>query len=307
MPTPRSATARSFSVALDGFSPVEREALSAYFLRFVDHHTPSYALMLAPAQSDLIVADADQASVVQRILAARRIGDTVFVGATAPPHALAHVARPIEPVLIQRGLDRIVAQRTVRVGLDLELPLAGAGIAPPQVDVLLHDIVLPEAGAGDRRLRPGHGGGRTALVVDDSPIARKFLSVRLQRLGYTVQAAASGEQALELAARELFAIVFLDVGPGAGAALDGLQVCRRIRQMADERGLAAPAIVLVADGDASPSERVRGSLAGCDGYLTKPLLEPEFIEVLGTVDPEFRHQAVAATAASASASASATG
>src|SRR5437016_5429870 len=65
MPTPRSATARSFSVALDGFSPAEREALSAYFLRFIDHHTPSYALVLAPAQSDLIVADADQASVVQ--------------------------------------------------------------------------------------------------------------------------------------------------------------------------------------------------------------------------------------------------
>jgi len=35
---------------------------------------------------------------------------------------------------------------------------------------------------------------------------------------------------------------------------------------------------------------VRVSLVGCDAYLTKPLLEPEFIKVLGTVDPLFRRQ-----------------
>jgi hypothetical protein len=39
---------------------------------------------------------------------------------------------------------------------------------------------------------------------------------------------------------------------------------------------------------------VRGSLAGCDAYLTKPLLEAEFIEVLGTVDPLFRQQTAGA-------------
>src|SRR5207244_2381178 len=123
-------------------------------------------------------------------------------------------------------------------------------------------------------------GGRAALVVDNSPIARKFLTARLQRLGYAVQTAADGEQALEIAARERFAIVFLDVDLGRNAALDGLQVCQHLRQQASERGLTPPAIVLVADGGASASERVRASLVGCDGYLTKPLLEPEFIEVL---------------------------
>ena len=295
MPTHRPAEARTYRVALEGFSEFEHDMLASFF-RLAERRTPAYAHVSDSTQGDLIVANADQTQLLERIVASRRVNDTVFVGAKAPRDAIAHVERPIEPTRILRELDQLVALRTVRIGLDLELPMPSLQAGPDGVDLLLHDISSPGADDTAGQASPaGHGGARAVLVVDDSPIARKFLDARLQRLGYAVQAAASGEQALELVARQDFSIVFLDIGltPGdiAGSKLDGLQVCQRIRQRALQRGEAPPAVVLVT-GSASSSERVRGSLAGCDGYLKKPLLEAEFIEVLGTVDPLFRRQAV---------------
>jgi two-component system cell cycle response regulator len=296
MPTQRSAEARTFRVAFEGFSEFERGMLVSFF-RLAERHTPAYVHVNDSTQSDLIVANADHGQLLERIAASRRINDTVFVGAKAPREAIARVERPIEPTQILRELDQLVALRTVRIGLDLELPVTGLEAMPSGVDLLLHDI-SPQAGdAIDDAQRSGHGGGRAVLVVDDSPIARKFLHARLQRLGYAVQSVASGEHALESTARQRFSIVFLDVDLAPSDAADsqvgGLEVCQRIRQRARQRGEAAPAIVLIA-GSTSSAERVRGSLAGCDAYLTKPLLEAEFIEVLGSVDPLFRRQAVGA-------------
>ena len=54
---------------------------------------------------------------------------------------------------------------------------------------------------------PGRGGaGRDVLVADDSAVARKFLMRRLQRLGYRVHLAQSGEQAIEMLGQRSFAI-----------------------------------------------------------------------------------------------------
>jgi len=298
MPTLRSTQARTYRVALEGFSEFEQDMLASFF-RLAESRTPAYAHVDDSTQSDLIVADADRAQLLERIVAIRRVNDTVFVGAKAPRNAIAHVERPIEPTQILRALDQLIALRTVRIGLDLELPIAGLQVESNSVDLLLHDISSPagDTATADAAPRPGCGGGRVVLVVDDSPIARKFLDARLQRLGYVVQTAASGERAIELAARQHFSIVFLDIGLApadtTGSQLDGLQVCQRIRQGAQQWGESPPAVVFVT-GSASPAERVRGSLVGCDGYLTKPLLEAEFIEVLATVDPLFRQQAVGA-------------
>ena len=301
MPTDRSAEPHTYRVALEGFSEFERAMLASFF-RLAERRTPAYVYVNDSAQSDLIVANTDKAQLLERIVASRRVNDTVFVGSKAPDQAIARVERPIEPTQILRELDQLVALRTVRIVMDTDLPsssLPSLPAAPSSVDLLLHDISLPGTGniADDDASPAGHGGGRAVLVVDDSPIARKFLHARLHRLGYAVQTATSGEQALEQSGRQAFSIVFLDVGLApadtSGAQLDGLQVCQRIRQRAQQRGDAGPAVVLVT-GSTSSSERVRGSLAGCDAYLTKPLLEAEFIEVLGTVDPLFLHQAAGA-------------
>lgn len=286
------STLRSYRVAFDGFGDFERSTLASFF-RLADRHAPVYVPTDDAEQGDLLVVNADAPDVVQRVVAARRVNHAVFVGAHAPADAIARVERPIEPGKVLRALEQLVALRTVRFGLDVELPLAAPDTAPA-VDLLLHDLDAP-AGPAAPRPAPGHGGGRAVMVVDDSAIARKFLAARLQRLGYSVLSVDTGEQALELATQRTFSIFFLDIGlsggPATEARLGGLQVCRLLKQRAQERGLVPPAVVFVS-GSASATERVQGTFAGCDGYLVKPLLEPEFLEVLASVDPAFRAQPV---------------
>lgn len=146
------------------------------------------------------------------------------------------------------------------------------------VDVLLDDLAIQPA--------QQRGGGRAVLVVDASPIARKFLVRRLQLLGYDAQGADDGEAALALLAKQAFAIVFLELRLGGDEAIDGLNLCQAIKQTLVHPGGVAPAVV-VTTGQSGSSSRVHGSLAGCDAYLTKPLIEAKFIAALRDVDPQF--------------------
>jgi two-component system, OmpR family, response regulator MprA len=101
----------------------------------------------------------------------------------------------------------------------------------------------------------------TILIVDDEPAVRDALSRALRLDRYRVEAAADGEQALELlSAREPDAVV-LDVAmPGIG----GVEVARRLRAA----GSAVPVLMLTARD--SIDDRVAGLDAGADDYLVKP-------------------------------------
>ena len=133
------------------------------------------------------------------------------------------------------------------------------------------------------------GGGRDVLVVDDSAIARKFLKLRLEQLGYRVQLASNGEQALEMITHHAFALVFVDMVLGPANSVDGLQVCQFAKQRPAFGATSTPGVVVVT-GQTSSTHRVRASLAGCDGFLTKPLIEAEFITTLNKTDPLFRSE-----------------
>jgi CheY-like chemotaxis protein len=261
-----------YRVALEGFSAFERAALTSFF-RLAGGRSPAYLQVEPGTPFDWLIADADQPAALARVGALGRTGDTVFVGASAPAGAGAWLARPIDPVHIVRALDALVERRRA-THADVSAAHGPAARehpqAPPPTD--------PAA--------PLPGGGRNALVVDDSAIARKFLAQRLQLLGYRVHLAHSGEQALEQAAQQPFAVVFIDIDLGEGNPIDGLQLCRHIRQRSAADAAQTPALVLFTAAD-SAADRVRGSLAGCDAYLTKPLAEHELQRTLREVDPLF--------------------
>jgi CheY-like chemotaxis protein len=162
----------------------------------------------------------------------------------------------------------------------------GVDLLLPEADIAFQAAALAEAPA--QAVAPAWRGGaaREVLVVEDSAIARKFLQLRLQRLGYRVQTSASGEDALDILQHRWFPIVFLDVVLGPAGNVDGLRVCQRIKQRAAQPGGAPTAVILVT-GLTGSSDRVRGSLAGSDAYLTKPLMEADFIVALRQVDPAF--------------------
>lgn len=292
-----------FRVALEGFTDFERDALTSFF-RLAMRRVPTYLPAATPEQSDFLVVDTGHAAAVEMVLAAGRLSDTVFVGTAPPAGATACLKRPIDPMHIVRELDLLVAARGAPAAFE-PADVPGAAGADTGVDLLLDDIAAEPWGQADAWADPhpiepvaphpaGGGAGRHVLVVEDSAIARKFLSMRLQRLGYRVEVAHHGEAAIQAIedtapgrasaapASPAYAIVFIDVVLGPPGSIDGLRVCQHIKQ----RGGPTPAVVMVT-GLGGAADRVRGRLAGCDAYLVKPLLETDFVRTLVAVDPAF--------------------
>jgi DNA-binding response OmpR family regulator len=117
------------------------------------------------------------------------------------------------------------------------------------------------------------------LVVDDEPNIAELIELYLTREGYQVFTADSGEQALRAVAEHRPRLVVLDVGL---PDIDGLEVCRRLRQTS-----TIPVIFLTArDGEV---DRVVGLELGADDYVTKPFSPPELVArvkaVLRRADP----------------------
>jgi twitching motility two-component system response regulator PilG len=113
----------------------------------------------------------------------------------------------------------------------------------------------------------------TALVVDDSSTIRKQIELELNLLHVQVDTAESGEQAFELLDRKNYDLIFLDVVlPG----IDGYQICKTIKK--DKARKKIPVVMLTSKS--SPFDRIKGALAGCDTYLTKPVKQTSFQKVV---------------------------
>ncbi len=98
------------------------------------------------------------------------------------------------------------------------------------------------------------------LVVDDEAQIRKALSVNLRARGYEVDLAATGEEALTLAAGNHPDLVLLDIGlPG----IDGIEVVEGLR------GWTTIPIIMLSVRD-TEDDKVRALDAGADDYVTKP-------------------------------------
>jgi len=104
------------------------------------------------------------------------------------------------------------------------------------------------------------------LAVDDSPLMRTFLQNKLQPYGISPEFASSGEEALFKISKNHFDMIFLDVMlPG----MDGYDVCKMIKKNKDNSLMK---VVMLTSKDKT-FDKIRGTMAGCDGYLTKPVDE----------------------------------
>jgi two-component system, cell cycle response regulator len=111
------------------------------------------------------------------------------------------------------------------------------------------------------------------LVVDDSLPVRIQLKSILDNIVPSVVFAETGEEALDLAEKQSFDIVFLDlILPG----IDGYETCKRLRKMSHLQ--KTPIIMLTSNS--SPADRAKSKLAGCDTYLIKPVKKGMFENVV---------------------------
>ena len=105
------------------------------------------------------------------------------------------------------------------------------------------------------------------LVVDDDPPSVKMISFLLREEGYDVISATNGIEALRLVEERAPDLIILDI---MMPHIDGLEVCRRIRERSD-----VPIIFLSAKGETT--DRVQGLDMGADDYLAKPFEPAELL------------------------------
>jgi DNA-binding response OmpR family regulator len=108
---------------------------------------------------------------------------------------------------------------------------------------------------------------QTILVADDEPHIVELVSFYLRRAGFGVETALDGDTALKRATESPPALAVLDIMmPG----LDGLQVCRALRERGD-----TPIILLTARS--TDIDKIAGLKLGADDYVTKPFNPEELV------------------------------
>jgi CheY-like chemotaxis protein/anti-sigma regulatory factor (Ser/Thr protein kinase) len=111
------------------------------------------------------------------------------------------------------------------------------------------------------------------LVVEDNPTNQDVATRMLRKLGSTVDVAASGFDAIELASKRFYDLIFMDWQmPG----MDGREATARIRALPGGQDL----VIVALSGHALPGDRELLLASGFDDYLSKPVRMDDFRAVL---------------------------
>lgn len=110
---------------------------------------------------------------------------------------------------------------------------------------------------------------RKILICEDEDAIRDFVVINLQRSGYDVAAASSGEEGLEMFEKNGgYDVVLLDIMMGG---IDGFTVCKKIRELNSTVG------VIMLTAKTQEMDKVRGLMLGADDYVTKPFSPSELV------------------------------
>lgn len=258
-------------IALRGFTPFERSTFESFF-RLAARRQPGYQLVEDPASSALIVANADSAAVMRELTTRKPTQHVLLIGASDAGTGWVLLSRPIKLMGVLTAIDQMLSPRPADAASSTQtqaqafkpertvtLPLPTAKRAPEPE---------PEAPADDG-----------ILVVDDSDTALHFMQNLLRRVGFQAELVRSGEEALDALSKRPYKFVFLDV---TMKGMDGYQTCRAIKQRKYPDS-PAPVIVMLTSRSGT-LDKMRGTLAGADAYMVKPLEERELINILAKYD-----------------------
>ncbi|HOQ07005.1 MAG TPA: response regulator transcription factor [Clostridiales bacterium] len=112
------------------------------------------------------------------------------------------------------------------------------------------------------------------LVVEDEASIRKFIAINLERSGFAVLEAETGEKALEMARACRPEVMVLDVMlPG----IDGFEVCKKLRDEMPEL------IIIMLTARGQDIDRITGLEIGADDYMVKPFNPRELTARINSV------------------------
>ena len=127
--------------------------------------------------------------------------------------------------------------------------------------------------AGDVRKPEVRPGGRTVLIVEDNELNMKLFHDLLAAHGYATIQTRNGLEALELARRHRPALILMDIQL---PEVSGLEVTKWLKE--DDELMSIPVIAVTAFAMKGDEERIRQG--GCEGYISKPISVPHFLETI---------------------------
>jgi DNA-binding response OmpR family regulator len=111
---------------------------------------------------------------------------------------------------------------------------------------------------------------RKILIVDDEEVIRKFLKIHLAKLGYEVEEAVDGEQAIEQLGKDVFDLLICDI---LMPKKDGWEVIKEAKSNPKTKNM--PVIVLTAQNE--DSDMFKGYDLGANYYMTKPFSKAQLL------------------------------
>lgn len=264
----------TYSVEVVGFSQTEQMALASVF-ELSSRRMPKFVRHAKDGTlPDIFLVDADDMEAVRQLLArdASEQVPAILIGESSRGTRWPVLARPIRWMKLFQAFD-------VAIG---GAPSAGAQAKPAEVPASAKPAPAPASAAAST---PAPGAGPSVkpeadwvLVVDDNQTVREFMKSKLAAFNFNVDYAESGEQAIGFTGQKHYSCIFLDVVmPG----IDGYQVCKLIKS---NRTAKKTAVVMLTSKD-SPFDKIRGSMSGCDAYLTKPVDEEKLLETIAKFVP----------------------
>ena len=252
---------KTFAVAMIGIPDQERNVLKNIF-KLSLYRAYTYTFISANEPGQILIVDADDPEAIAewRTFYGTTVSESSLSSVSAVPSTIPVIMvtkekiqnqfpypinRPFIATRVLSILDQVAAQIP---SVSQDRIIGGE----PQFIAAKEEPIAPKA-----------------LVVDDSITIRKQIELELKLFNIQVDTAESGEQAFDLLAQKNYDIVFLDVIlPG----VDGYQICKTIKK--DKAKKKIPVIMLTSKS--SPFDRIKGALAGCDSYLTKPVKQSSF-------------------------------
>ena len=277
-------TLKKYTISLDGL--LGHESIIFKLICSVSERTKNrtnaYALVTDNKNADIYINDIKNKD-AKDIIETNNIN--VWVSDTKDD-ADNTIARPLIATRVLHTLDKLVENFEPSV---IDVPAAKTNQAENQKDfniteeeaselAIVHDEILENPANKEEPVQSANieltlvknekkapnteSGNLHVLVVDDSQSVRKQLELELDLFDVDVDYADSAESAFSLLEKNTYDLALLDV---VLPDKDGFQICKLIKAKTKET------IAIMLTGKATQADKIKGSLAGCDDYLIKPV------------------------------------